>query len=252
MFSSWFGPRASRSSTKERFFRPRLECLEGRLAPSSLPISNAAALGGGGGGSGGNPLSGPTEGGGGNQLSGPNEGSLVGPFNLNGFDNFDTTINDSPSLALNTLMVNHAFATSGLPQNQLQSAFNTTFFLSFQTNPQAAISLLADEAVLAMNTIRVLPAALIHSPVDQALLQNIHALQSSIQRNPLETTLFGQVAGVLAYDLVLRTALPAQQGARIAIGQGVAGAGAPQLGGFQPGSFVPRLPEQGLSSNASI
>jgi hypothetical protein len=43
-----------------------------------------------------------------------------------------------------------------------------------------------------------------------ALVQDIHNLQTAIQRNPLETTTAGQVAGVLAFDLALNASLSNQ------------------------------------------
>ena len=208
MFRNLLRTHQLRSPREENRFRPRLEYLEGRLAPSAL-MGNGHGRGDGGGddeGGGDGNGGGKGEGGGGppGQVRHDDEGQRF----INRFDDFDESENNGFRVALNNLSVNNFIFLAGLPTGQLQQLFGFTLNLALQTNPQAAVSLVTNEVSLAKDTAMVVTDVLAGMTPPQSLLTDIHNLQSAIQQNPLETTFVGQVTGALAFDLTLRASLP--------------------------------------------
>jgi hypothetical protein len=200
MFDNWFRTRTPGSPERERFFRPRLECLEGRLAPSSMMMGGDDGHGHGHGDGGGD--------------GGRTPGQMRNDDNdrehefINDFDDFDEEINEPVNIVMNNLQVNDFIFLAGLPTAQLQQVFGFTLNLAMQTNPTAAVSLVTNEVSLAKDTAMLVTDVLAGMTPPQSLLTDIHNLQSAIQHNPLESTFVGQVTGALAFDLTLRASLP--------------------------------------------
>lgn len=205
MLRNWLRPRQPRSPREENRFRPRLEVLEGRLAPSALVMGPGHGHGDGGGGD--------DNGGGDDKGGGEPPGQIRhdddnGQRFINQFDDFDEEDNDGFHVVLNNLSVNDFIFLAGLPTAQLQQVFGFTLNLAMQTNPTAAVSLVTNEVSLAKDTAMLVTDVLGGVTPPQSLLTDIHNLQSAIQHNPLETTFVGQVTGALAFDLTLRASLP--------------------------------------------
>ena len=201
MLRNWLRVRQPRSPKEENRFRPRLECLEGRLAPSALGPGNGHGNDGGDDNGGGDDK-------GGGEPPGQVRNDDNGQEFINQFDDFDESDNDSFHIVSNNLSVNDFIFLAGLPTAQLQQVFGFTLNLAMQTNPQAAVSLVTNEMQLATDTSALVKDVLTGVTPPQNLLTDIHNLQSAIQHNPLESTFVGQVTGALAFDLTLRASLP--------------------------------------------
>jgi hypothetical protein len=175
MFRDWFGSRTLHAPKRDRFFRPSLEFLEGRLAPSGM-------------GPGGPP--------------GP-------PANvhINNNDSFNTNTNDSFNTAVNNITVNQTFTT--INNTTIQQSFQTNLILSAQQNYQAALGLVLDEFELAAETYLTLAGGQAGNP---ALASDMHGLQFAIQQNPLEGTSEGAMLGTLAFNVGLQDILHSQGG----------------------------------------
>lgn len=204
MLRNWLRSRQPRSPQEENRFRPRLECLEGRLAPSALVMGPGHGHGDGGG---------DDNGGGDDRGRGEPPGQMRHDDDneqrfINQFDDFDEEDNDGFHVVMNNLQVNDFIFLAGLPTAQLQQVFGFTLNLAVQTNPTAAVSLVTNEVSLAKDTAMLVTDVLTGVTPPQSLLTDIHNLQSAIQHNPLESTFVGQVTGALAFDLTLRASLP--------------------------------------------
>ncbi len=188
MLRDWFGTRAPRSPERNRFFRPELEYLEGRLAPSNMGMA-------------------PQDDNGGGDDHGKHE------QHINRFDDYDTNDDDSFGIVLNNVGVNAFFSVQGMATVQLTEVLFTNLIQAVQTTPgatlQDALTLVTDEFQLAQDTGTLITGILSGAGTQgqQSLLQEIHSLQNAIQTNPLEASASGQVAGVLAFDLAFQSSL---------------------------------------------
>jgi hypothetical protein len=194
MLTKWFGARSPRTPERDRYFRPQLECLEGRLAPSSFN----------GNGNGGD------DNGGGDDVQRTPPGYQK---HINNFDDFDENTNDQFQIILNSLTVNQFFFTASLPPGQLQQEFFFNLTQGLQGNSQAnfgnAITLVSDEFQLAQDTSLLVSSILSGSAPNQSLILDIHNLQAAIQSNPLEATTGGPLAGALAFDFAFQASFAA-------------------------------------------
>lgn len=203
MFGKWFGTRSPRSSAEENRFRPQLEYLEGRLAPSSMGMGHGQ----------------------GNDNSQGNENDSPGQTNvhtndhtnihINVHDNFNLDDNDGLGVALNNLQVNQTFGLLGVPQAQLAtilfSSLGQAITSTSGATVQDALTLVSDEFQLGRDTGMLLQGVLSNGSVDQSLVTTIHNLQSTIQSNRLEASAAGQIAGIVAFDIGLNATLPQLQ-----------------------------------------
>ena len=209
MLANWFGSRKSRSSDRGHFIRPKLEMLENRLAPSSMGMEFHDDNGGGD----------DTHDGG--QPPGQVGHSDNDHQHINQNDDFNTEDDNAFQVVLDNANVNQFSSVAGLSQVQLQQGLITNLVQAVQTTPGATIQnafmLMTDEFSLAQDTGLLVTGILtgMGTQGQQALVQEIHNLQSAIQQNPLEASVNGQVAGALAFDLGLQLSL-----SQIAGGQG--------------------------------
>ena len=203
MFTKWFGSRTPRSAERLVRFRPRLERLESRLAPSSFSPMN------GQNDNDDDDNGGPSDDNGGGDDRNGNEPPGQQRY-MNGFDNYDTNDDDARSIVFDNVGVNQFFRLSAVPQTQLTQAFVGVLDQVLMSNPQNtqnAISLVTNEIQLAQDTVSLLPSILSNSTPNQSLIQDIHNLQTAIQNNPLEATTAGQVLGAVSFDLGLNFSL---------------------------------------------
>lgn len=184
MFRALFRTRTLRTPrTPEHFFRPSLEYLEGRLAPSGVgPMDDRGPHGPPG------PPSGPP---------GPPPPANV---HINAHDSYNTTITDSFNTSINNVVVNQYLNVAAAPSAQVQQTFSTGVGMAAQINFPALLSLATDEFQLAADTCLSLTAG---GQNNATLTQNMHNLQLDIQSNPLEATPLGQLVGNLAFDVAL-------------------------------------------------
>jgi hypothetical protein len=193
MLAKLFGSHSSRRTEPDRFFRPGLESLEGRLAPSGGP---------GGHGHDEHPP--------GHQDNGPPPATVSAPTNvhnnvhINATNSFNTTIN-------NTVTITNSFNGSSFlapPQQASVQALNALSSLfATQMGSSQLGSLLNDEIALAVDTY-LLPFA---STLGITTLKgDITTLQNAINANPLESTPAGQLIGTLAFDVTMAALTSAQ------------------------------------------
>jgi hypothetical protein len=197
MLRDWFGTRTLRSPERVRFFRPRLEYLEGRLAPSSMGMQ-------------GNDNNGGDDQGGGDDRNGEPPGQ---ERQINQYDGYNTSNNSLFSQVIDNLTVNQFFTYAGMSQTQLQQTFLTDLTQSAQVNVSQTIALVTDEVHLAADTSLAVSALLSGSASGsnaQALVQDMTKLQIAIQTNPLEATAAGQTLGMVSFNLALQATLSSQ------------------------------------------
>ncbi|HEY7314539.1 MAG TPA: hypothetical protein VH643_34645 [Gemmataceae bacterium] len=204
MLTKWFSPRTPRPSVRPCHFRPQLEYLEGRLAPSSMGMGQG------------------NDNDQGDDNGKDNNGGPPGHVNvhdndhenihINDRDDFDLEDNDAFGVVLNNLNVNQVFALMGTPQAQLTEILFSSLGQAVATTPgatvQNALTLVTNEVQLGQDTGMLLQGVLSGGSVDQSLVTTIHNLQSAIQSNPLEASAAGQVAGIVAFDIGLNATLP--------------------------------------------
>lgn len=199
MLTKWFASSTSRSLEKDRSFRPRLEYLEQRNAPSAFGPGDDHGHGHG-------------------HDHGPPHGPPPPPVNngvvsstgissgVNAHGSFNgSTITDSFNNTINytvNLMPAQKAAVAGL--------FSTGFSLGAM-NPQLG-SLVNDEIALAVDTYLTSPAisAVLPASVVSSLDADKATLSAAIAANPLDSTLFGQVIGSVAYGVTLHALTSAQ------------------------------------------
>ncbi len=187
-----FGTRTSRRMEPNRFFRPELEHLESRLAPSS----------GHGHGHGDN-----SQGQEGNQpppvLVSPPDNSHNNVHNnvhITATNSFNTTINITNSF-------NGSSFLAPPQQSSVQMLNSLSSLLAAEMGNSQLGSLLSNEIALAVDNY-LLPFA---STLGLSTLKgDMSTLQNAINTNPLESTPVGQLIGTLAYD-VTTAALTAAQ-----------------------------------------
>jgi hypothetical protein len=195
MRTKWFADLTSCSPKKGRFFRPWLESLEERNAPS------------GHGDPGGDPPGPP-------HPPGPSHppppapisvGASAGNNNHGSFNNSTITdsFNNTINIAINLPSTQSAAVTGLLGiSNLLSSVLN---------NPQLG-SLLDDEIALAVDTYLTSPAisASLPASVVSSLKADEATLSAAIAANPLESNPFGAALGMLAFDMTLNALTTAQ------------------------------------------
>jgi len=197
MFEKWFGTRTRRASERSNSFRPELEYLEGRLAPSSfMPMDDKGK---------GDDKGPDDDRGGPPGHFGPGPGpvstiSTDANHSFNGStitDSFNNTINNTIILMpAQQSAVGNLFALSGL----LAGALN---------NPQLG-SLINDEIALAVDKYLDALPGIANTSLGTSLTNDISTLQSAINANPLENTPVGSAIGMLAFN-VTTAALTAAQ-----------------------------------------
>jgi len=196
MFNNWFGTRTLRPSERSYSFRPELESLEDRLAPSSLIPMEGHGHGHGDGNDQGN---GPPPGHFGPPAPGPVSTISQNPnHSFNGStitDSFNNTINNTIILMPGQQSaVNGLFALSGL----LASAMN---------NPNLG-SLINSEIALAVD--KYLDSFPMIASAIPSLSKDISTLQAAINANPLESSPIGQAIGMLAFNVTTSALTSAQ------------------------------------------
>lgn len=209
MFANWFKTRSPRSRAQENRFRPQLEYLEGRLAPSALGFAHDK--GGGNDEGGGNDQGGGPPGQGNN-----NHDNNHVNIHINQHDNFNLDDDNAFGVALNNISVNQSLFAFGTPQAQLTELLFVSLGQAVVTTPgatvQDALTLVTQEFQLGQDTGMLLTGILSGGGTNAGLVQTIHNLQASIQTNPLEASAAGQLAGTLAFDIGLNASLPQLQG----------------------------------------
>ncbi len=184
MFEKWFGTRSPRPLERSYSFRPELECLEGRLAPSALMPMDNHGHGHGPPGHGEPP-------------PGHGHNNNNNNVHINAHDSFNTTIVDSFNTAINNIIVNQYFSLGGGQQELAAS-----LFLAAQQDFTALTSLAAAEVALAQDTIFALEGGLM-GMANSNLAGVMHNLQNGIMSNPLEGSLAGQLAGSLVFNATI-------------------------------------------------
>lgn len=190
MLTKWLTDRSSCAAKDDSSFRPWLESLEERNAPSSFgPGDDQGDEGHGHHG----PPSAP-----GNNAGINSNINAHGSFNGSTItDSFNNTINYTINL---------------MPSQQasLAGLFSAGFALSGM-NPQLG-TLVNDEIALAVDTYLTSPAisSVLPASVVNSLNSDKATLSAAIAANPLEGTVFGQVVGTVAYDVTLHALTSAQ------------------------------------------
>lgn len=197
MFRALFRTRSLRTPERECSFRPSLEYLEGRLAPSGLgPMDDHGPHGPPG------PPHGPP---GPPPPAGVSNGNSS---NVNAHGSFNnSTITDSFNNTINNTII-----LMPTQQSSVQGLLGISSFLSGALNNPQLGSLLNDEIALAVDTYltsapisSILPAS-----VETSLKADITTLNTAISANPLESSLIGQAIGTLAFDATLNALTSAQ------------------------------------------
>jgi len=203
MLTKWFGTCPPCHSETDRFVRPELEALEDRLPPSHIH------------GHGGHP---------GNEGKPPVHENVHIQENVHTQNNVhirenaptqnnvniqnvhiqDNTHNNTSITITNSFngsTFTNAFngqnlGLMALPQSTMQGLFSTLFSQAAQINAAAANGLVADEAILAIDTFMTFGGT-------AGLTSNISSLQNAIASNPLETSSVGVLLGQVTFDVVL-------------------------------------------------
>lgn len=202
MFTKWFTDRPTRTPMKDRTFRPWLESLEERNAPS-------------GHGPGGDhdhdhgppdhhqpppPPPGPTNNGVVNNVNASAGNGNHGSFNHSTITgSFNNTVNNTITNTVN-VMVNmapgQAFAVEGL--------FGFSGFLSTALSNPNLGALLNDEIAMAVDNYLTTPSIAmslgLSSNTVNTLKSDASTLSAAIGANPLENSPIGAAVGMLVYD----------------------------------------------------
>lgn len=197
MFRALFRTRTFRTPERERFFRPSLEYLEGRLAPSGV---------------------GPMDGHGPHGPPGPPPGPPGPPppagisngnsSNINAHGSFNnSTITDSFNNTINNTII-----LMPTQQSSVQGLLGISSFISGALNNPQLGTLLNDEIALAVDTyLTSAPiSSILPANVESSLKADMTTLNSAISANPVESSLVGQVIGTLAFDATLNALTSAQ------------------------------------------
>lgn len=203
MLTKWFGTRALRSAKKDLSFRPWLESLEDRNAPSGLGPMDDHGHGHGNGngddhGPHGPPPPPPPPAGVSNGIS----------SNVNAHGSFNgSTITDSFNNTINNTVV-----LMPSQQTAVQGLLGLSGLLASTLNSAQLGSLLNDEIALAVDT--YLTSSAIASSLPASLVSSLKAdqatLSAAISANPLDASPIGQALGTLAYDTTLDALMAAQ------------------------------------------
>ncbi|HEY7422682.1 MAG TPA: hypothetical protein VH682_00345 [Gemmataceae bacterium] len=198
MFNNWFGSRTSRPFERSYSFRPELECLEDRMAPSSLmPMGPPGPPPGPGPHGPPPPAHGPPP-------PGPGPVNTIGQNSNHSFngstitDSFNNTINNTVILMpAQQSAVGGLFAFSGL----LASTLN---------NPQLG-SLINEEIALAVDKYLDAFPAVQMSPLDASLKNDIMTLTNAINApNSLGSTPVGSAIGMVVFNVTTSALTSAQ------------------------------------------
>ncbi len=190
---NWFRTRTPSSPERDRFFRPELESLEGRLAPSNVMPFGHGNGNGNGHGDGGGPHHGP-----------PAAGPIVnqaGAVNVAGDHN---NIHITGSFNNNTGSFNNVAGVAGaglLGPGQLGAVgalFAFSYLLAAETSNPSVATLIDDEIALAVdNYINGLLPGTISSTDIGKLTTAISGLESSL---PFIGPVLGNLAYTVTYD----------------------------------------------------
>lgn len=192
MLTRWFRTRTPRSPQRDPFFRPQLECLEGRLAPSGLGPMDDHGNGNGNGHDhdhGGPP---PHAGVSNGISSGVNAHSSFNGSTIT--DSFNNTINNtiilmpSQQAAVGGMLSLASLLAGGLSSPQLGSLLNDEIALGVDTY---------------LNTLGL-------SNVIPTLPGDIATLKAAIAANPVESSPIGQALGMVAFDVTMDALTAAQ------------------------------------------
>lgn len=191
VLTKWFGKRSHRSPQRDGFFRPSLECLEGRLAPSSMvPMDPGHGHGHGhddGGDHGPAPIVGP--------VNGPvvqQSGNVHNNIHItDSFNNATNAFNSSMGLGATSLSPTQSASVGAL--------IGLSALIAAETGSSDLSMLIDDEIALAVDTYLSNQSGVTIS----SLSTDISTLKAAIAANPLESTLIGSVVGTLAYDVTL-------------------------------------------------
>ncbi len=201
MFTKWLTTRPTRLTKKDLSFRPLLESLEERNAPSGWGWGGGEGGGDDGGGGGGHhhhhtPQPTPV----------PNN-SINSTINAHGSFN-NSTFTNSFNNTMN-VVVNLPPAQSGAVGGLLGIS---GFLSSVLSNPQLG-TLLNDEIALAVdNYLTSTPAiaSVLGSSVVSTLKTDAATLSAAIASNPLESNPIGAAVGMFVYDLTTSALTAAQ------------------------------------------
>lgn len=223
MLTKWFGTRSSRPPQRDRFFRPRLEYLEGRLAPSSMmPMDHGGDHGHGNGnghGNGGDHGGGNGNGNSGNgNGNGSGNGSGNGTGNLNQTGNVHNNIHITGSFNNNTGSFNNLSTVAGsglLGPGQVGSIgvmFALSSLIAAETGNSSLGTLIDDSVALAVDKYLLLP---VNAPALSAsgvtgLDQDVTNLNNAIGTLESGLPFIGPVLGDLTFDLTFNALTAAQ------------------------------------------
>jgi hypothetical protein len=195
MFTQWFGTRPSRSPQRDRFFRPSLEYLEGRLAPSSMvPMDPGHGHGNGNGPPG---------------HSNGNGGNVIGPVNAPSINQAGNVHNNIHINAVNSFnnTITNSFILMPAQQASVAGLFSISFGLAGALSSPQLGSLLSEEVALGVDTYL---NGLGLSKLIPSLPGDIAALKADIAANALGSTAIGSAIGSLVYNATLDALTTAQ------------------------------------------
>lgn len=225
MLTKWFRTRSSRPHQRDRFFRPQLEYLEGRLAPSSMmPMDPGGHGHGHGHGNGGDNGGGNGNGNSGNgNGNGSGNGSGNGIGNINQTGNVHNNIHITNSFNNNTGSFNNVAAMAGtglLSPGQVGSIgvlFALSSLIAAETGNTNLGTLIDDEVALAVDNYLLLPAnagalsasgkASLTADVDPS---NPNGLPAAIGNLEAGLPFIGPAIGDLTYDFTFNSLVAGQ------------------------------------------
>lgn len=217
MLTKWFGRRSSRSPQRDRFFRPQLEFLEGRFAPSSLvPMDHGGGNGHGHGhGDGGGNGNGNSGNGNGN---GSGNGSGNGTGNLNQTGNVHNNIHITGSFNNNTGSFNNISTVAGsglLAPGQVGSIgvmFALSSLIAAETGNSNLGTLINDEVALAVDNYLLLPvnAGALSASGVTGLQADVTNLTNAIGTLEAGLPFIGPAIGDLTYDFTYNALVAGQ------------------------------------------
>lgn len=213
MLTKWFGTRSSRSPKHDRFFRPSLEYLEGRLAPSGLVPMDQGDGGGHGHGHHGNGNGNDNGNGHGNSNNNAGGGGIIGPVAgpvVNQAGNVHNNIHITGSFNNNTGSFNNVASAAGAgflgpgQAGAIGALFALSSLIATETSNSNIGTLIDDEIALAVdNYINGLVPGTISSADISKLTSAITTLESGLP-------FIGPAIGDLAYDVTFGALTAAQ------------------------------------------
>lgn len=200
MLTKWFGSRSSRLPQRDRRFRPELEFLEGRFAPSNLvPMDPGNGHGHGHGNGNGNDNGHHGNGNGNNNVNGNGFGNINQAGNVHNNIHITNSFNNASNSFNNVATLAGAGYFSPVQTGSLGVLFAASSLLTAQTSNTSLGMLINDEIALAVDNYLLAQPAVASSSLAGSLSTNAAALNGAI--GSLEGTVIGQLVGTAIYDL---------------------------------------------------